>query len=113
MATKIKELYDKNASLEAGLGGPDAPKVDANLNIDQTPYSTGTNKAGAGQPDEDGMNTVLNRPLNPYKGNRYGLNVGGTSIGDVAGYKEWPKRKDGVERPTWNDTKKYGDSPRV
>lgn len=107
MAT-IQDLYAAKKDLPFNQGGPDAAKVDSNLQIDKSPYSVGL--GGGGAADATGISTVENDPNNPYKGNRYGPGMG-KELG--TGYIEWPTFADGTARSTWNDTKKYGDSPRV
>jgi hypothetical protein len=107
MAT-IQELYASKKALPFNEGGPDAAKVDSNLQIDKSPYSVGL---GGGTPaDPAGIGAVENDPNNPYQGNRYGVGMG-KEIG--TGYIEWPTFADGTARATWNDTKKYGASPRT
>ncbi len=107
MAT-IQDLYTAKKDLPFNQGGPDAAKVDSTLTIDKSTYSVGL--AGGGAADPAGIGAVENDPNNPYQGNRYGKGIG-KELG--SGYTEWPTFKDGTARATWNDTKKYGDSPRV
>jgi hypothetical protein len=107
MAT-IKELYDKNKDLSQKQGGPEAASVDANLAIDQIPYSAGENINGGKAADVGAIDKAADfSVISP--GNRYGFQ--GADIG--AGISEYktilgPGGIGSLQRESWNDTKKYG-----
>lgn len=89
MAT-MQDLYNQKKDLAANQGGPDASKVDANLSIDQTPYSAGTNIAGGKGPDEAGITAAEGASINS-PGNRYGFQgavIGGGSTYLPNGYSD-------------------------
>lgn len=107
MAT-IKDLYDKHLALEAGQGGPDAPKVDANLQIDKSPYSVGL---GKGEIDEPAINKLATTQTKaPYAaaegGNWYGIK--GSNIGTGTTFTTYPYiNGSNLARASSSDLDKY------
>lgn len=107
MAT-IKDLYDKHSALAAKDGGPDALKVDANSQIDKSPYSVGL--GGMGAADEGAINTLAkNQKKAPYAakegGNWYGIN--GSTIGTGTSFSDYTYINGTMARASSNDTDKY------
>jgi hypothetical protein len=96
MATML-ELYESKKSLAANQGGPDSAKVDANISIDQIPYSIGENKNGGKAPDVGAIDGAAEFSV-VSPGNRYGFQ--GATIG--GGTTNLPNG--------WNDTNLYGAS---
>jgi hypothetical protein len=93
----MQDLYNAKKDLPFNQGGPDASKVDANLAIDQIPYSAGENINGGKAPDVGAIDGAAEFSV-VSPGNRYGFQ--GAAIG--AGTTYLPNG--------WSDTKKYGES---
>lgn len=83
MANRIIDLYNANKATKATEGGPEVAKVDAGMQKDKTPYSTGIDASGPKEIDEAGVSKV--EGLSTYSpGNRYGFQ--GAALGGGSKY---------------------------